>query len=303
MNDFSHTHTFHISWTLILIAMINVVLSAPLSAIPPFSENGILFSLIGETTLLVPILVGEYSLFKNGVDFREVFGGNFSPLLLPFIVLLPITVQPFINVLTLPANTIIDALFGTEKVSGALPDGVGEWFLAVVTVCLAAPILEEWLCRGIIMRLLAEHGISTALAVSSLGFALLHFSPRTFIVMFFLGLVLGVIRLSTNSLTACIIAHSANNLFALLTENNSALSEKIGTSALAASVAAFPLLLWLFLKLSPRKKRCALRYKPAKSAKLVPSAVLCLLIYGAFMLLLLVMNISEFFTGTSYILH
>lgn len=79
-------------------------------------------------------------------------------------------------------------------------------FLSTV---LIAPVFEELVFRGIIFQRWAYRwNVRVAIVLSSLVFALLHFSFSTFIV----GIVLSLIYIRTRTLLIPIIMHALNNL-------------------------------------------------------------------------------------------
>lgn len=108
-----------------------------------------------------------------------------------------------------------------EPLLALLPDvkpyefGRGGWALA--TLVVAAPVLEELLCRGVVLESLrARYGAATAWAVSSLFFGALHLQPVLAVNAFVIGLILGYIYIVADSLWATIILHALNNAVAYL---------------------------------------------------------------------------------------
>ncbi len=83
---------------------------------------------------------------------------------------------------------------------------------AFATTVVAAPILEEFLLRGVIERGLLKHTTPLqAILWSSFFFAVIHLNPWQAIGAFTAGLFLGWIYWKTRSLTACIFIHAINN--------------------------------------------------------------------------------------------
>lgn len=82
-----------------------------------------------------------------------------------------------------------------------------------ITVCILAPILEEILFRGIILRGLFQQGVSPiiAIALSSLLFGLAHMNPWQFLGAGLLGAVFGFVYYRTKALWICIFLHALNN--------------------------------------------------------------------------------------------
>ncbi len=89
--------------------------------------------------------------------------------------------------------------------------------LIVMTVILA-PILEEVLFRGIILKGLINNGTQpiTAIIISAVIFGVVHFNPWQFAGALLLGLVLGLVYYRTNSLLVPILLHAFNNLTSAL---------------------------------------------------------------------------------------
>lgn len=88
---------------------------------------------------------------------------------------------------------------------------------AIITVAILAPLLEELLCRGIILRGLLKR-TSTFMAIfwSSLIFAVIHLNPWQAIGAFILGILMGWVYYKTGSLKLTILMHFTNNFLALL---------------------------------------------------------------------------------------
>jgi membrane protease YdiL (CAAX protease family) len=91
----------------------------------------------------------------------------------------------------------------------------------VVFVLLAmfgAPIVEEIAFRGLLFGALAKANINEHLVVflTALVFALFHFEPKRFLILFAIGMILGEVRRRTGSTSAAIVAHIVNNTPAAL---------------------------------------------------------------------------------------
>ncbi len=89
--------------------------------------------------------------------------------------------------------------------------------LFLMTVILA-PILEEILFRGIIMKGMINNRVKpiTAIIISAFIFGAVHFNPWQFAGAFLLGLVLGLVYYKTKSLLMPILLHAFNNLLSAL---------------------------------------------------------------------------------------
>jgi len=83
---------------------------------------------------------------------------------------------------------------------------------SLVAVCLLAPVLEEMLFRGVLLRgLLTRYPRAQAIAVSALLFGLMHLNIYQFVIGSLLGLLLGWLFERTRSLIPCIGLHAAYN--------------------------------------------------------------------------------------------
>jgi len=87
-----------------------------------------------------------------------------------------------------------------------------EMALLTVGVAVLAPIGEELLFRGYLMRVLgARYGSLGALLVTSALFAAVHVNPASVIALFALGLAFGLLRLWSGSVLPSVVAHAVQN--------------------------------------------------------------------------------------------
>lgn len=93
-------------------------------------------------------------------------------------------------------------------------NGIGVVVLFAAMVVIGAPLAEELTFRGLLWSGLVKRGIAewAAIGISAAAFALLHFEPQRLLLLFGVGVVLGIVRWRTRSLGACIVAHAVNNL-------------------------------------------------------------------------------------------
>lgn len=83
---------------------------------------------------------------------------------------------------------------------------------AIALVCVLAPVLEEMLFRGVILRaFLLRYPSGTAIVHSAAIFGLAHMNIYQFVSALTMGLVLGWLYERTRSLFPCIVLHSASN--------------------------------------------------------------------------------------------
>jgi len=89
----------------------------------------------------------------------------------------------------------------------------------IVMTLLVAPIMEEWLFRGVLFRALSEGGakggsrgaVVLAVLMSAALFALAHAEPLQFAGLFFLGIILATLVWRTGRLIPSIVTHVSFN--------------------------------------------------------------------------------------------
>jgi membrane protease YdiL (CAAX protease family) len=82
----------------------------------------------------------------------------------------------------------------------------------VIASCLLAPIAEEILFRGILLKgLLEKSGPFTAIIISALLFAVIHFSSQDFISLFIAAFCYAFLTIKAQSILPAILAHLINN--------------------------------------------------------------------------------------------
>ncbi len=88
----------------------------------------------------------------------------------------------------------------------------GPLWSSFLLAAIFAPIFEEWLCRGMILRgLLTKMKPGWAIVVSALFFAVLHLNPWQALNAFIIGLVMGYVYYKTGSLWLTMLIHFVNN--------------------------------------------------------------------------------------------
>jgi len=93
----------------------------------------------------------------------------------------------------------------------------GQHGIVLVVFCLlalfGAPVVEEIAFRGLLFSALTKAHLNqwVALVITSGVFALYHFEPKRFAILFAIGLVVGEVRRRTGSTTAAMVTHFINN--------------------------------------------------------------------------------------------
>lgn len=115
-------------------------------------------------------------------------------------------------------NYVIEPLtswMGTPQFLEELTKSIFDYKIsAFVSVVIFAPLLEELLCRGVILRGLLNHTTPTrAILWSALIFGVIHLNPWQAIPAFILGAIMGWVYWKSRSLWSTIFLHFVNNLF------------------------------------------------------------------------------------------
>lgn len=122
------------------------------------------------------------------------------------------------------------AAFATDAISSAMPP-IPEWLESLMQtmtggelwvdfllVSIMAPLFEEWLCRGMVLRGLLNSGKVKplwAIVISAVFFAVIHMNPWQAIPAFILGALFGYVYYKTGSLRLTMLMHFTNNTLAL----------------------------------------------------------------------------------------
>ncbi len=277
---------FQQSWWLALIALgiqqaaaAGFTFACMLLGIENFFYPLLIFS---TASLAVPIVIGGIWAVQDGGRIMDIAPlKRFSPWLVPYCIFLPVMQQQFMGFIMRPVNLLFYVFFGGAQESMPVPDSAGTFLGMFLVLCVAAPLFEEVLCRGVIMKLLEKYGFAVSVLVSACLFASLHMELQSILSIFFLGVLFAVARYATGSIWPSILMHAANNLFALLSLMVSE-TQWSGGKAEALMIMLLiilcPFTIWRFLKRidGPWKRRAAIKtgIKPGMSAGLIIIAAL-----------------------------
>lgn len=127
-----------------------------------------------------------------------------------------------VSAMTIATSFIIEP-FG--KILPDMPDALkeamdkllnGPVWVSFLSVSIAAPFFEEWLCRGLVLRgMLKKVRPVYAITISAAFFAIIHMNPWQAIPAFIMGLVFGYVYYRTGSLKMTMLMHFVNNTMAL----------------------------------------------------------------------------------------
>lgn len=99
--------------------------------------------------------------------------------------------------------------------------------LFVICVCILAPITEEFLCRGVLLRIFRRFGDRFAIVASALVFGVIHGNIYQTPMAFVFGLFLGYVTVKCGSILPAIALHAANNILSTVISAIGAYNEEL----------------------------------------------------------------------------
>lgn len=198
------------------------------------AQLGALVMLLATGLLLVPVMQ------LQRMTYRELLHPSPSGWMATVVLLTPpvLLTVPLIILLDESLMALLHRIFPMSAwEQQALSQMLAPELPAIVAACVLAPVLEEMLFRGVLLRgFLARYPRGLAIGYSSLFFGAAHLNVYQFFFAFCLGLMLGWLFERSRSLIPCIALHGATNAAVLALT----LFEQDGESALdAPSVTAW----------------------------------------------------------------
>ena len=120
------------------------------------------------------------------------------------------------NIIGIVLNSVISSNGGKASVSN-VSDYIKSNYLAMFLYAgIVGPIIEEWLCRKIMLDRLHRYGKGIAMVTSGLLFALLHGNLEQFFYTFFVGFFFAYIYIKTGRVRYSIILHMSMNIYSVI---------------------------------------------------------------------------------------
>jgi hypothetical protein len=172
-------------------------------------------------SVMIGALVVASRRFGTG-DVIADYASTFRPVDLVGIPLGVATQLAFVPLLYVPLREWWPDTFSDEKIEERAQDlanRAGGWLtvLLVVVVVVGAPLVEEFVYRGLLQRSVSSAiGAGGGLVSTSLWFALVHFSPVEYPGLFLAGLVFGACVVLTGRIGPAIVTHAAFNATGLV---------------------------------------------------------------------------------------
>ncbi|NMA86419.1 MAG: CPBP family intramembrane metalloprotease [Tissierellia bacterium] len=159
-------------------------------------------------SLLYLKLKGYYikeTLKLNSVDFKEI-------IISILLILFSYPVAVFFNYI----GFVFLHYFGEIKPNPVpIPSNTRELLTGFLIIALSPGICEEIMFRGLVLNAYKSLGNKKAIIYSAILFGIFHFNAQNLLGPIYLGIILGIIYIKTNSIYPSIIGHTTNNTIAL----------------------------------------------------------------------------------------
>ena len=176
----------------------SLVTSAMLLAVPAYKSW---ITMIGYILQFAGTLALVYFIWNLKVtDTRKI-----KPMLFPLALVMTFA-------LSIIADSVSSLIPMPDFVAKLFNEAISLDFAGYLTVGIIAPVLEEWLFRGIILAaLLRRYEPCKAIIWSAAIFGIAHLNPWQFIAAFIIGCAMGWLFWRTHSIWIGIFMHWANN--------------------------------------------------------------------------------------------
>ena len=115
-----------------------------------------------------------------------------------------------LTVCGIPVAMLLNALAGLFSTSGAdTVEDVAKYplWLSLIAFAIVPAVVEEYVFRGVVLGEYLKIETGAAVLISSIFFALLHFSFGSVLYGFFFGCVFAIVRIATENLTYTVVMH------------------------------------------------------------------------------------------------
>ena len=183
--------------------------------------------LISYPCMFVPPMVYASYKGRNNLMFDKGYSldsNNFAPKGALAAALWAVAGMLGLSVVIDPVNSLLPPMpKWLEDLLGSLTGG--DFWINFICVSIFAPIFEEWLCRGMVLRGLLnrkkEDGSplmspAWAIVISAIFFGVIHLNPWQAIPAIAMGILMGYVYYKTGSLKITMLMHFANNTMALI---------------------------------------------------------------------------------------
>jgi len=205
----SFAYTFVIG--IIIGVKLGIEIAASGEAFPPQDEvNEMMASWID---LRIPVIISIFVTFALilliiGKEWKSDKFWSISNIKV-FPILLCILLGAALNVFTISVVSMLPHSWQQQPIDGMIGDNI---IIEIIGLALLAPILEEIIFRGIVLkRLTKTMKLPIALVLQALIFAVIHFNLLQGAYAFILGIIIGIVYIRFNSIWYAIALHVIYN--------------------------------------------------------------------------------------------
>ena len=230
-------------WLLLGALLGNIIAAIFMFAMGLGEESALYAVLIAYPVMFIPAMIASRHISNRNMMFDTGFAldsNNFAPKNGWYLALLCMVMTLCASFCTEPVGNLLPPMpEWLEKTLGDLTGG--PIWISLLCVSIFAPLFEEWLCRGMVLRGLLNYertdaegnkvrGLKPwlAIVVSAAFFAVIHMNPWQAIPAFVLGCIFGYVYWKTGSLKLTMLMHFTNNTFAVILSNIDSLKDAEG---------------------------------------------------------------------------
>ncbi len=230
-----------------LVLLGTLLVLGALNALFGWGESGLFyFSLVGEIFLIVPLL-GWVLLRRMPV--KETFSLRpASGKMIALAVALGVLVWLPANAAALPFEWWLSKIGSAPEIPR--PETMMQAIVLGFTVIVAAPLVEEPMFRGFVLRGWLPVGNTAAILVSGILFGMLHGQLAQLVALIIVGILLGVVALRSGSIIPAMALHATFNALsfaAILYQNQ--LNWLDDADLVKLALVVLPLLVWTLVLL------------------------------------------------------
>lgn len=206
-----YPNIFGAIFLLVIFNMLTILFSSIFNTGPFISSITFLLGQLSQLMALCIIVL--WIKFRNKLSFENLFSFKLVPI---------IAVIPFIfsilglNIILSELDNITRAIVPMSdfwlEIIEAMQNTENSFWSSIISTAILAPIVEEILFRGLILRgFLKHYSVTKAIILSSLLVAIMYMNPWQFLIVFTLGLFMGWCFIKVKSITFCILVHMLFN--------------------------------------------------------------------------------------------
>ena len=154
---------------------------------------------------LLPLAFYCQVLSKNPIT--EMKLNYVSPRKIPFLLIVTLFFVVGVTVMRYFGLFFLDSAFVDTPGSILLPETEQSGFFVFLCSILIPAVLEEVVFRSVLMQEYRIYGDFWAVGITSVMFAMMHLSAENFLYYLFMGVILGVMTVFSDSLVPCMLLH------------------------------------------------------------------------------------------------